>query len=51
MDEEVSGRDVFEAAAAAFCERGAEGAGDNDVVRGFGKDGFSAARDVRFGGG
>ena len=42
---------VFEAAAAAFGEGGAEGAGDDYVIVVFGEEGFAAARDVGFGGG
>ena len=51
MDEEVGGGDVFETAAAAFGERGAEGASYNYIVWGLCEDGFPAARDVGFGGG
>ena len=51
MDEEVSGRDIFETAAAAFGERGAESAGYDYVVGRLCEDRFSAAGDVGFGGG
>ena len=51
MDEEVGGWDVFETAAAAFGERGTEGAGYDYIVWGLCEDGFPAAGDVGFGGG
>ena len=51
MHEEIGGGDIFETAAAALGERGAESAGYDYVVGGFQEDGFSAAGDVGFGGG
>ena len=49
MDEEVGGWDIFETAAAAFGEWGAEGAGYDYIIWGFCKDRFPAAGDVGFG--
>ena len=51
MDEEVGGGDIFETAAAAFREGGAEGAGYDYIVWGLCEDGFAAAGNVGFGGG
>lgn len=51
MDEEVGGWDVFETAAAAFGEGGAESAGYDYIVWRLCEDGFPAAGDVGFGGG
>ena len=50
MDEEVSGGDVFETAAAAFGKWGAEGAGYDCIIWGLCEDRFPAAGDVGFGG-
>ena len=51
MDEEVGGWDVFETAAAAFGEWGAESTGYNYIIWGLCEDGFPAVGDVGFGGG
>ncbi len=51
MHKEVGGGGVFEATFAASGERGPEGAGDDDIRGGFGKDSFTAAGNVGFGGG
>ena len=51
MNEEVGGGDIFETAAAAFGEGGAETAGYDYVVGGFEENGFPTAGDVGFGGG
>lgn len=51
MYEEVGGGSVFETAFAAPGEWCPEGAGDDDIGRGFGEDRFPAAGNVGFGGG
>lgn len=51
MGEEIGGGSIFEASLAALGEGRAESAGYDDVGRGLGKDRFSTARDIGFGGG
>ena len=49
MDKEVCSCGIFEAAFAAAREGSPEGTGDDDIVGRFGKDLFTATRDVGFG--